>query len=68
MGRTQTKDSLALGSLKLGMSQPCTESVNWIAHDSEQYMHNKMGGDEAAFATKYVLGNSAGEYASESNG
>lgn len=30
-----------------------------------QYMHNKMGGNEAAFAAKYMLGDSAGEYASE---
>lgn len=28
-------------------------------------MHNKMGGNEAAFAAKYMLGESAGEYASK---
>lgn len=32
---------------------------------SSWYMHNKMGGDEAAFRSKYMLGESAGEYASK---
>jgi uncharacterized protein (UPF0303 family) len=33
---------------------------------SSWYMHHKMGGDEAAFAAKYALGNDAGSYASKS--
>lgn len=32
---------------------------------SSWYMHNKMAGDESAFAAKYMLGDRAGEYASE---
>jgi uncharacterized protein (UPF0303 family) len=32
---------------------------------SSWYMHHKMGGDEAAFASKFALGNEAGSYASE---
>lgn len=31
-------------------------------------MHNKMGGDEGAFKTKYALGESAGEYAIHGGG
>jgi uncharacterized protein (UPF0303 family) len=31
-------------------------------------MHNKMEGDEARFATKYALGDSAGEYAIHGGG
>jgi uncharacterized protein (UPF0303 family) len=35
---------------------------------STWYMHNKMQGDEAAFAAKYALGASAGEYAIHGGG
>jgi uncharacterized protein (UPF0303 family) len=35
---------------------------------STWYMHNKMGGDEAAFAAKYALGARAGEYAIHGGG
>jgi hypothetical protein len=63
MGRPKAEDSLALGSVKLGKSLGKSRiACSCLA----QYMHNKMGGDEAAFATKFVLGNSAGDYASES--
>lgn len=35
---------------------------------SSWYMHNKMQGDEAAFAAKYALGSQAGEYAVHGGG
>jgi uncharacterized protein (UPF0303 family) len=35
---------------------------------SSWYMHNKMQGDEKAFADKYMLGQSAGEYAIHGGG
>ncbi|KAJ7691765.1 hypothetical protein B0H17DRAFT_882558, partial [Mycena rosella] len=35
---------------------------------SSWYMHNKMQGDEVQFATKYMLGQSAGEYAIHGGG
>lgn len=35
---------------------------------SSWFMHNKMKGDEGAFARKYMLGNSAGEYAIHGGG
>lgn len=33
---------------------------------SSWYMHNKLGGDEALFKNKYMLGEQAVEYASKS--
>ncbi|KAJ4475062.1 hypothetical protein J3R30DRAFT_641307 [Lentinula aciculospora] len=35
---------------------------------STWYMHNKLGGDEAAFTAKYMLGGSAGQYAIHGGG
>lgn len=35
---------------------------------STWFMHNKMGGDEAAFARKYALGERAGEFAIHGGG
>ncbi|KAJ6588744.1 hypothetical protein B0H19DRAFT_861473, partial [Mycena capillaripes] len=35
---------------------------------SSWYMHNKMQGDEAAFTTKYMLGETAGQYAIHGGG
>ena len=35
---------------------------------SSWYMHNKMNGDEKAFADKYMLGQTAGEYAIHGGG
>ncbi|KAJ6473581.1 hypothetical protein C8R47DRAFT_1144923 [Mycena vitilis] len=35
---------------------------------STWYMHNKMGGNEAGFAAKYMLGETAGQYAIHGGG
>ncbi|KAF2139754.1 uncharacterized protein K452DRAFT_289731 [Aplosporella prunicola CBS 121167] len=35
---------------------------------SSWYMHNKLGGDEARFAAKYMLGDRAGDYAIHGGG
>ncbi|KAK7545381.1 DUF336 domain-containing protein [Phyllosticta citricarpa] len=35
---------------------------------SSWYMHNKLGGDEAKFAAKYMLGERAGQYAIHGGG
>ncbi|KAK8225297.1 DUF336 domain-containing protein [Phyllosticta capitalensis] len=35
---------------------------------SSWYMHNKLGGDEAKFAAKYMLGEGAGQYAIHGGG
>ncbi|CAK5274796.1 unnamed protein product, partial [Mycena citricolor] len=60
-------------------TRPGTQPDNdlWVARkrktvlrwgSSTWYMHNKMKGDEKAFAEKYMLGETAGEYAIHGGG
>ncbi|KAF2092130.1 hypothetical protein K490DRAFT_61575 [Saccharata proteae CBS 121410] len=60
-------------------SRPGTQPDNdiWVARKrktvlrwgfSTWYMHNKLGGDEAKFQAKYMLGETAGDYAIHGGG
>ncbi|KAE9397071.1 DUF336-domain-containing protein [Gymnopus androsaceus JB14] len=68
-------NQLLFHSVTRSGTQPDNDS--WVARKratvlrwgfSTWYMHNKLAGDEAAFAAKYMLGDSAGQYAIHGGG